>query len=523
MSRFGHLSPLTQPKNPELAFETDIAHFTPRQMDAVAAIDSGKYKFILFGGALGGGKSFSLRWIAVRFLLSVFAKYQKKYCQVMLACEDYTSLKDRQMSKVAREFPEWLGQPYQDHRDYGRCFILNPEYGSGVICFRNLDDASKYASAEFCAIFVDELTKNNLDTFNFLRTRLRWPGIPDDECLFMAGTNPGGVGHGWVKALWMDKVFPEEFTTPIDYRSKFHYIPSRADDNPYIDPSYWSILSTLPDGLRKAFRDGDWDTFVGQAFPDFGSKHIIPPRTIPSHAKKYMTFDWGYGAPFSILWWWVDADGRIYACNEWYGWSGSPNQGIRLTDREIAQGIIDREEKMGVRTSEIIRLAGPDCFSKKPDYRGGGQGPSTAEVFASFGINLSPGDPSRDLKIRQFRERLRILPDAAPMMQVYDTCKQFIRCIPLIQVDQNNPEYVDDDGEIHVFDSACHICMARPIVITPLPKLSPVARRLDDLIAPKSDSYEREALMDMERSLQHLENYFGLPRHRDGFYYNDLA
>ena len=229
-------------------------------MQAVQAVDSKKTKFILFGGALGGGKSYGLRWLAARLLMEFYARYQLKYVQVMLACEDFPSLKDRQISKIAREFPEWMGQSYLDHKDYGRCFILSPEYGNGVICFRNLDDASKYASAEFAAILVDELTKNDLDTFNFLRTRLRWPGVPDQECVFVAGTNPGGIGHGWVKALWMDKTFPDEFIHPTDYRPQFTYIPSKADDNPYLDASYWSILSTLPETLRKAFREGDWDT-----------------------------------------------------------------------------------------------------------------------------------------------------------------------------------------------------------------------------------------------------------------------
>ena len=482
------------PVRPTLDFDTQIAKFTPRQMQAVQAVDSKKTKFILFGGALGGGKSYGLRWLAARLLMEFYARYQLKYVQVMLACEDFPSLKDRQISKIAREFPEWMGQSYLDHKDYGRCFILSPEYGNGVICFRNLDDASKYASAEFAAILVDELTKNDLDTFNFLRTRLRWPGVPDQECVFVAGTNPGGIGHGWVKALWMDKTFPDEFIHPTDYRPQFTYIPSKADDNPYLDASYWSILSTLPETLRKAFRDGDWDTYVGQAFPEFGKNHIIKPTTVPEGARIYMTFDWGYGAPFSLLWWWVDGDGRVYLFNEWYGWNGSPNQGMRLTDPEIGKGILEREDNLKIVHKDVIRLAGPDCFSKKPDYRGGGQGPSTAEVFSSMGIHMSPGDPSRELKIRQFRERLRVLPDSPPMMLVYDSCVQFIRTIPLIQVAKNNPEYLDEDGELHCFDAACHIMMSRPLALAqPKPIKTSAETHIEKQISGKGTDYEDAA------------------------------
>ena len=159
----------------------------------------------------------------------------------MLACEDYPSLKDRQLQKIGYEFPPWLGRLHTDHKMYGRSFVLDSEYGGGIICFRNLDDPSKYASAEFALICVDELTKNKYDVFTFLRTRLRWPGLSDGECFFVGGSNPGGVGHGWVKRLWMDKTFTPEWYPPacaMDYRPTFAYIPSKAEDNSHLDPSY---------------------------------------------------------------------------------------------------------------------------------------------------------------------------------------------------------------------------------------------------------------------------------------------
>lgn len=169
--------------------------------------------------------------------------------------------------------------------------------------------------------------------FTFLRTRLRLPGLPKAEAQFLGGTNPDGIGHGWVKALWMDKVFPVEWTEPVDYRPMFAYVPSKADDNPHLDESYWAMLSTLPENLRKPFRDGDWNVFVGQTFPAFGELHKIDPQPIPRNAHLCMTFDWGYGAPFSLGWWWVDADGRLIRFYEWYGASG-PNSGLRMADTD---------------------------------------------------------------------------------------------------------------------------------------------------------------------------------------------
>ena len=483
---------------PKLNFDTDLAKFTPRQMEVCRALDA-LYKFILYGGALGGGKSYLLRWIAVRILMKIYAKYGLTDVPVMLACEDYPTLKDRQISKIVREFPEWLGKYHDDHKAFGKCFILAKDYGSGIICLRNLDDPSKYQSAEFAAILVDELTKNPIDTFTDLRMRLRWPGVPDIECVFIGGTNPGGVGHNYCKAYWVDKVYPPEFIHPVDYRPYFKYIPSKADDNPHLDQAYWTMLNTLPENLRKAFRDGSWDIFRGQAFSFMRELHVIKPLPIPKHAALYSTFDWGFGAPFSWGWWWVDNDGRIYRFAEFYGWDGTPNQGLRWEDSRIAEEIKRREEELAKRYdisfSNIIRLAGPDCFQKKPDYKGGGQGPPTAEIFAKKGIYLSRGDASRTLKIRQFRERLRVPRDAngnqigLPMMLVYEDCDQFIRTIPNISTHPTDPEEVDTKGEDHGYDEACHICMARAIVLQEPKEQKTLAQARIDYIesVPRND------------------------------------
>jgi len=426
-----------------------MAHFTPRQMQAIRVIDSRIKKFILYGGAMGGGKSYFLRWVAVRLLMKFFQRYDLRNVTVMLACEDYTSLKDRQLSKIATEFPAWLGTNHTDHKAYGRCYILAQEYGGGIITFRNLDDPSKYASSEFAAILVDELTKNLMEVFNHLRTRLRWPGIPDIECIFLAGTNPGSIGHGWVKQFWMDHVFPPEFIEPVDYRPYFAYIPSRADDNPYLTQAYWDSLATLPDGLRKAFRDGDWNIFVGQAFPEFGPRHVVKPMAVPKYAPIYMVFDWGYGHPFSVAWIWVDADGRGYVFAEWYGSTGAPDVGLRLVDSEIAEGIKQHEKDLGINERSITRIAGPDCWAKKPNYQGQGRGPSTMEVFSRHGLYLVKGDPTRELKIRQFRERLRVVGEEMPMLVFYETCTEALRTIPVLVMDKNNIEDVDTKGEDH--------------------------------------------------------------------------
>ena len=485
---------------------SELCRWTQRQKEALAAFKAGR-RFVLYGGALGGGKSFFLRWLMLRRLLELYTKFDLKHVTVMLACEDYPSLKDRQLQKIEFEFPPWIGRMTHDHRVYGRSFVLNEEYGGGAICFRNLDDPSKYHSAEFAAVAVDELTKNTYDTFTHLRSRLRWPGLPDAQTWFVAGTNPGGIGHSWCKQLWIDKVFPDEWTEPIDYRPMFAFIQSKADDNPHLDAAYWGTLQTLPPNLRAAFRDGSWDVFIGQAFPEFTREtHTFTwDGKVPDHAPLYSTFDWGYGKPFSYIWWYVDADGRLYAFSEWYGWNGVPDSGLRLTDTDIAKGVIERERELGLEGRYITRLAGHDSWNKKPDYQGGGQGPSTAEVFASHGLHLIKADPSRTLKLRQFRERIRRREDEPPMLVVATCCTQILRTLPNLTMDENNIEEIDSDGEDHCYDSMAQAAMARPLaLIQPRPRRTYTERLIAALQQPDVSTEEQFfGEYPMEESLEY--------------------
>jgi hypothetical protein len=267
--------------------------------------------------------------------------------------------------------------------------------------------------------------------------------------------------------------------------------------------------------------------FKGQAFQEWSRQyHVIEPLVFehkngkkwpyPEGAPLFMTFDWGFGAPFSVGWWWVDSDGRKYRFAEWYGWSGAPNVGIRLADTGIAAGIVKREQTMGLNATDtylgsgvynpqITRLCDPTCFNKKPDYKGGGQMPSTAEIFMNCGLMMRPGDPSRSLKYRQFHEHLRIPRDSdgnvtgTPMLQIYNTCNHFVRTIPALILDENNIEDVETDSEDHVYDDSCHVMMHRPVTgkakqeTRRPPDIHEIARlEREEIIAQAKQEYERE-------------------------------
>lgn len=350
----------------------------------------------------------------------------------------------------------------------------------------------------------DEITIDEAPTIPFisilvdkLKGCCRSPhGVPCS--IFLTG-NPGGPGASQISATYIgsedgghapvEEGQVNRVTQTLKDGSKIDFtrifIRSTLWDNKILiekDPLYEARLRSIHNKeLVDAWLSGKWTAIVGQAFP-FGPRHIIDPIwPIPSWAPLYMTFDWGFGAPFSIGWWWVDGDDRVYRFAEWYGWDKVvPNVGLRLTDREIAEGIVEREKKLGIWGKNITRLAGPDCFKKKPDYRGGGQGDATSDEFIDYAAKLRmestdltdqnanltmyPGDPDRALKIRQFRNRLRVPddPDELPMLVVYNTCKDFQRIIPSLVVDEMKGEDLEDHQEDHPYDEAAHICMARP-------------------------------------------------------------
>jgi len=338
----------------------------------------------------------------------------------------------------------------------------------------------------------------------------------------------------------MDKKAKGEPLTPMDY--KFHFFAWYESEEYRIDPDgvditedktvYFNNIETAMeckidaaqrawyvkkeetqgDKMKQEYPSTPEEAFEagGKGLNFYREHHVIKSIPVPDGAPIYMTFDWGFAKPYSVGYWWVDQDNRIYRFGELYGNdkdADSLDTGMRQTDPEIAKAILGYEEGLKLGTRQITRLCDPTCFNKKPNYLGGGQGKSTADVFTEFGIYLIPGDPSRELKIRQFRNRLTLLENDRPMMQIYDTCTDFIRTIPLLRDDDKKPEDISTTMEDHIYDEACHICMARPISLEQLkPRKSQWDRRIIELLRDKDkgDGFETNASMAAEQALTDL-------------------
>lgn len=351
-----------------------------------------------------------------------------------LFCETYPDLRDRQISKITLEFPLWLGQLKETQAD-GFCFHIREKFGGGKIALRNLDDPSKYQSAEFAAIGVDELTKNPLETFNVLRGSKRWPGV--EHTIFLGATNPGSIGHLWVKSMWLDGIFPEELKSRA---KEFVFIRSLPEDNPFLPQSYWDELNSLPPNLYRAWVLGDWDVFEGQAFTVWDRyTHVIPPEEIPDHWPKWRAVDWGFAKPWCCLWLAKDPDlGRIKIYREAYK--------TNLTDRAQARMIKEMTPESGVQ----ITYADPSMWAKKnvDDVV-----TSTYDQYVAEGVVLIKADNDRLAGKRKVDRALAKLPDGLPGLQVFETCTNLIRTLPALPYDKVHVEDVDTDAEDHAYDT----------------------------------------------------------------------
>ncbi len=282
---------------------SELCGFTDKQWEFAHTAD--EYMYTLFGGSRGPGKSFGLRWFMVRFVMKA-ALLGFPNMRVMLGSEDYPSLYERHVSKVHTEFPPWLGRYTAVRNEY----TLASRFGGGTIAFRNLDDPSKYQSAEFGAIGIDEITKNPERTFHILRASLRWPGF--DGVRFVAASNPEA---NWVRDYWIEKRLPVELH---GHEKQFAFVAALPDDNPHLPQSYWDMLDTLPGALRQAWRYGDWYAGVeGLVYESFGADNLSDAdvdRGLPWH----LAIDDGYIDPRATLFVQQQADGSLLVFDELY-------------------------------------------------------------------------------------------------------------------------------------------------------------------------------------------------------------
>ncbi len=437
---------------------------TPKQA-AFHATDANE---VLYGGAAGGGKSKAI----VMDALARCLRYPDTHAYIFR--RTYSELEDTVIKEAKSSYPRELAE-YNVGRHEMKLF------NGSVIHFRHCASVSNmydYSGAEIHWLYFDELTSFEREIYDFIKTRLRAKKSLGITPVVRSSSNPGNIGHGWVKERFVDagpymqKIVHVEKSDTLGKTKMYstQYIPSLAMENPYITDDYIFELERKPKALREALLNGNWDAFEGQVFSEFiddpehyldrMQTHVIAPFSIPLWWPRYMSFDHGFTAPFSVGWWATDPDGRLYRYREWYGYDGTPNKGIRITPTEIARGILEREKDEAADNVSILRVADPAIFDQS-------RGDSVADQMRLLpegrGVIFRKGDNTRLAGKMQVHERLRIRENGRPMLQVFSTCKNFIRTIPVLPYDQHKPEDVDSAAEDHVYDEVRYMCMARPI------------------------------------------------------------
>lgn len=425
---------------------TELANFQDKQKEAWFKLMEELSKYGLYGGAAAGGKSYFLRWAAIGLGMYYYAKYKIKNIPIGLFSEDYPTLKDRQVVRIKHEIPAFLGR-LTETRDLGYAFVAAPEYGEFIVMLRNLDDPSKYASTEFAAVLVEELTKNPRETFDDLRFRLRYPGINDPK--FMAATNPGSIGHGWVKSLWVDK------NENDPERDRFFYIPAKYSDNKYVDASYVEQLKSLPEQKRKAYMDGSWDIFAGQYFSEFNRDlHVVLPFIPYKENIIVGGMDWGRSSRPShktAFYFSLDMVEKVYWEDITFFRTTTFMEvaGKEKTPKEWAQEIKERLKFYNLRLKDISWIRGdPAMFTKQQDMS-----ISIADQFKEEGIYITPASNDRIGGWEVLHKWLSIAPDGKPYWQITSNCEHLVRTLPELVHDENRVEDVDTDGEDHPGDS----------------------------------------------------------------------
>lgn len=436
----------------------ELANFTAKQQAALDAMY--EHLFVLYGGAGGGGKSHWLRWAPVDFLIECFTAGLRDV-RFGLFCENYPTLSDRQITKMATEMPAWLGR-VRETRENGLGFYLHEAYGGGIICLRNLDDPSKYSSAEFAGIAVEELTKNDKKTFDDLRWRRRWPGLP--RCPFIAATNPPGIGHAFVKKLWIDRDFSDD-DARLD-PDEFAFIQALPTDNPHLSQEYWNELNSLPEAMRQALLFGNWDLYEGQVFQEWRrDRHVCKPFEIPAEWPRWIGVDWGWDAPFCVLWaalaprGWKTPEGayllrsRIYIYREVYA------RKVLAQDQALMVAARSRNERI------LLAAADGAMWAKETDYFNGQRAAeSIADEWnaawkgANFPLSLSMAVKDRHEGVQRMHRALAWEPEdqppffGQPELVIFDTCTNLIRELPSLPTHPIDPELWDEKASDHAAD-----------------------------------------------------------------------
>lgn len=400
----------------------------------------------LYGGAAGGGKTAAI--VAESGTLAL----EYPGIPVNLFRRTIPELKATIIPEIQKQFGEYIRAGHMVWHGQDRYFEM--ANGSRLILnyLDNDNDIYRYQGAEMPIIAVDELTQFPQPWIEYLLTRNRTSN-PDWPVMFFAGTNPGGIGHGWVKSRFIDPVPAETINTVRiegDNVVTRVFIPARVDDHPIkkFRDDYKRKLSAISDPqLRRALRDGDWDVFGGQVFSEFRRDiHVIDPFEIPSHWQRWRAMD--YGNNNETGWFAKDPESeRTYMYREY---RTTEFLDIAAKARNVTQFEAGENVSYG--------LADPSIWGGAGDHN---TGKSVAEMFQAEGVRWMPANNDRKAGLAAVHDKLSIGKDGKPKLQFFSTCVSIIRTLPSLPYDNIRVDDVDTKADDHDYDMLRYGMMAQ--------------------------------------------------------------
>ena len=404
---------------------------------------------ILYGGAMAGGKSHWMRW---HFILAALAF--PNFRGVILR-RTYIELELSQLLAISVEVPPELAKWKAGEKHL--------EFTNGsIVAFGHCNtdgDFQRWLSSEWDMIGIDEAGTFTPWMLTILRTRLR-TNKPDLMPQFALSSNPGGVGHLWLKSRFLDQTVPAEEDRNYD-PELYAFVSAKVEDNAHVNPEYASFLDSLPDDERRAYREGDWDVFAGQYFRELRREiHSFEfPEGLPEgwrEWKKFRSYDWGFAKPASMGFWVMDPDGNPFRCLELY------QKGLEVEDFML---LVQEKDALFRNESDQpprweYTVADPSCWDSS-------HGPSKFERAMQAGVPMIPAERKsmgdRGVRVEGWSLMRRYVdPNSSPIIRVSLQCRDWWRTVPALVHDDKRVEDLDSDGEDHAADETRYFLTSRP-------------------------------------------------------------
>ena len=406
---------------------------------------------VLFTGGRGSAKSSAL-------IIDPLPNCGNKNFRALLIRKSMPDLRDL-ISRARELYPK--AYPGVKWKEQEKMFIFPSGAKIEFGYCDSLDDVERYHGQEYYWIGIDELAQYpQREYYTKLRASLRGP----DQTLkkqMRATSNPGGPGQAWIKDMFVDqapagRTFVKEFhdhMTGTAIRITKKWIHSTIYDNPTLlkhNPQYLAQLMDLPEANRKQWLENNWNTVEGAAFPEFSSlTHVIEPIRLPPSWRRFRAIDWGYSerSLAVCLWFCVDPSYNIYIYRE---------LSVNKMDADVfARRCMELEKDDRVSYGVID--------GSVADQRGGGT--SIDQMMRAEGFQNRYADKSKDSRksgkmlVHQYLSKDT---KGQPRLKIFDTCRQIIKELGSLAIDNNNPEDVDTDSEDHAYDALRYGLSTRP-------------------------------------------------------------